>query len=85
MKLWILRPAGGRANNDNPWEPGYDKAFGFVMRANTEKEAREMAHNESGDETGTTRTPWLDAAYSTCAELLPRGLAGVVMQDFHAG
>ena len=84
MKLWILRPVDGLVNTDNPWEPWYDKAFGFVVRADTEEEARKLAHDDSGDETKKTRAPWLDAAYSTCAELLPEGPAVVVAQDFYA-
>ena len=85
MKLWLIRPVENLAqDNNNPWEPWYDKAFGFVVRADTESEARNMAHDQSGDESARTRAPWLDAVYSTCAELLPEGPAGVVMQDFHA-
>lgn len=36
MKLWLLRPVVGLDENDNPWWPWYDKAFGFVVRAETE-------------------------------------------------
>ncbi len=91
MKLWLLRPVDGLAKNDNPWEPWYDKAFGFVVRAETEAEARDMAHAEAGDEnrgmflggkTADTNEPWKNAKYSTCTELLPEGAAEVVMQDF---
>jgi hypothetical protein len=91
MKLWLLRPVDGLANNDNPWEPWYDKAFGFVVRAETDTEARDMAHAEAGDEnrgeflsrtTANTNQPWKDAKYSTCVELLPEGAAEVVMKDF---
>jgi hypothetical protein len=91
MKLWILRPIDGLEKNDNPWNPWYDRAFGFVVRANTEEEARALAHANAGDEnrgefmvnkTANTETPWLDAKYSTCIELLPEGDAEVVMKDF---
>lgn len=91
MKLWLLRPVDGLAKNDNPWEPWYDKAFGFVVRAETEAEARDMAHAEAGDETrgmflggktADTNEPWRNAKYSTCVELTAEGPAGVVMQDF---
>ena len=93
MKLWLLRPMEGLAKNDNPWEPWYDKAFGFVVRAETEEEARRFAQADAGDEkrgtflgekTSDTNTPWMDAKYSTCTELLPDGAPGVVMQDFAA-
>jgi hypothetical protein len=93
MKLWLLCPVVELDKNDNPWEPWYDKAFGFIVRAETEDEARELAHSSAGDENdgeflsvkiANTDQPWKDAKYSTCTELLPDGEAGVVMQDFHA-
>lgn len=91
MKLWLLRPVDGLKKNDNPWEPWYDKAFGFVVRAETEEEARALAHADAGDENrgefmsrtiAATKQPWMDAKYSTCVELLPEGAAEVVMKDF---
>lgn len=91
MKLWLLRPVDGLAENDNPWEPWYDKAFGFVVRAETEAEARSLAHADAEDEnrgefcgtkTVNTTQPWLNAKYSTCVDLLPEGDAEVVMKDF---
>ena len=36
MRLWLLRPQEGLIEGDNPWDPWYDKAFGFVVRAETE-------------------------------------------------
>ena len=93
MKLWILRPVEGLDKKDNPWEPWYDKAFGFVVRAETEEDAREFAHSGAGYEnrgeflstkTANTNQPWKDAKYSTYTELLPEGEAGVVMLDFAA-
>ena len=91
MKLWLLRPVEKLPDDENPWEPWYDKSFGFVVRAETEAEARDIAHADAGDEnrgeflrqkTANTCEPWKGAKYSTCVELLPEGLAGVVMQDF---
>jgi hypothetical protein len=93
MKLWLLLPAKPLPVNDNPWEPWFDKAFGFVVRAITEEDARTVAHNEAGNEnrgeflrtkTANTKAPWLDARYSTCVELLPDGEPGLVMKDFAA-
>ena len=37
MRLWILRPIDEAAGQ---WSPWFDKAFGFVMRAETEEAAR---------------------------------------------
>lgn len=39
MKIWLLRPIDGC----DEWNPWYDKAFGFVVCANSEQEAREAA------------------------------------------
>ncbi len=91
MKLWLLRPVEKLPNDDNPWEPWYDKAFGFVVRAKTEKDAREFAHKKAGDENrgeflgnknANTREPWKDKKYSTCIELTKNGELGVIIQDF---
>lgn len=93
MKLWILRPVENRPLNDDPWEPWYDKCFGFIVRSDTEQGARQYAHAGAGDENrgkflskpiSNTKGPWLDPRYSTCEELTPDGDAGIVMQDFYA-
>ena len=92
MKLWILCPAKDRPTEDDPWKPWYDKSFGFVVRAETEKEASIFADEGAGDEnprsyhqeTSTTIRPWLDAKYSTCVLLIPHGESGIIIQDFHA-
>jgi hypothetical protein len=86
VKLWILRPVDGR----DEWEPWYDKAFGFVVSAENEDEARRLADSSGGDETRKWDAdeskhvhPWLDAQASTCEELAAHS-SGVVMCDFHA-
>lgn len=90
-RLWLLRPVDGLPNNDNPWDPWYDKAFGFVVCADGEQAARQLAHTDAGYEnsgeflggkTADTKTPWLDAKYSSCTELTPAHEAGIVMRDF---
>ena len=81
MKLWLLRPIDGA----RAWEPWYDKAFGFVVRAKDEAGARDLAASEAGDEKREQgKNPWLDRYESTCEELRAPGEAGVVMMDFHA-
>jgi hypothetical protein len=93
MKLWLLRPVDGLPDGDNPWEPWYDKSFGFVVRCESEKEAREIAHENAGDENrgrfldreiARTTSPWLDTKYSTCVELTAEGAPGLVINDFAA-
>lgn len=92
MKLWLLQPLNGLPPSDDPWEPWYDKAFGFVVRAETEEEARKLANDDGGDETGpysqkvyrTGGNPWLDPKYSSCEELTADGASGVVIRDFRS-
>lgn len=93
MELWLLRPAKNLHYNDNPWEPWYNKSFGFVVRAENEQEAREMANSEAGNENrgkflgrkiAGTKTPWLDSRYSTCIKLTKKGKKGIIIEDFAA-
>lgn len=66
----------------NPWFLVYDCASGFIVEAESEIAAREIAANACGDE-GTNA--WLSPALSTCEELKPDGTSGIIMRDFHAG
>lgn len=91
MKLYKLTPAKELSEDDNPWSPWYDKAFGFVIRAETPEKARQIAHENAGAEnrgefnerpTANTKTPWLDKKYSTCEELKELGGEGLIVRDF---
>lgn len=93
MKLWLLQAKEGLPNGDNPWVPWYNKSFGYVVRADTEEEARNIAHENAGDEnrgefkqreTAKTNQPWEDPKYSDCVELTADGERGLVLTDFHA-
>ena len=77
MKLWLLRPID-EDSEDSPWNPWYDKAFGFVVRAKTELAARLVALARHGDEGGAA---WMLCEQSTCEELMPSGVEEVVMID----
>jgi pyocin large subunit-like protein len=82
MKLYLLRPV-----EDHPhWEPWYDKAFGFVVRAPDEAAARALAQADGGDEGGYTNTKpaWTEADMATCVEPTADGPAGVIIRDFWA-
>ena len=85
MTLWLLRPRGNLGEY-NPWEPWFDKAFGFVVRADTELQARKIAHMYAGDEVGLRRTglAWMSPRYSTCEPLEHDGPQGMVIKDFHS-
>jgi hypothetical protein len=81
MKLWLLKPRDNLPENDNPWEPWDKKALGFVVRAETEAQARRLAHLHAGAENHSAITPWLEPDYSSCTELAAAGEPGIVMCD----
>lgn len=94
MKLWFLRPNTDLPPEGSPWISPYDKAFGFVVRAETATRAREIAQDAGGDETlswnenYTKRTiipAWLAPTLSTCTELTPEGEEGIVLKDYISG
>ena len=78
MKLWLLEPV-----DEDPF--GYDCAHGFVIRAKTEEQARQLAHENGGDESRPRGgKPWLDPKYTSCVLLTAKGDAGVVLEDYQA-
>ena len=95
MNLYLLE-----AKEDTvPWAKWYDKAFGFVIAAESEKEAREIANRNGGDEVvrgdwhssytvlgGTpAANPWLEEAYATCEYIGKcKKRPGVILCDFRS-
>lgn len=97
MRLWLLHATGydpsGVAMNkfESDERFDYDCAWAFVVRAETEAEAREIAQSHGGDEVNRW-TPkkeklntWLDPSVTTCLPLGPDGTPGLVIEDYHAG
>ena len=86
MKLWILEPIGVTKESlrGGPWDFWYDKVFGFVVRAETEYLARNLAQKNGGDEIKNDRPVWDNPNLSTCIELTINGEEDIIMQDFHA-
>jgi len=87
MKLWLLRPVTGD-EEVGPWDPWYDKKFGFVVRAESEEAARRLADENAGIEAreiNDVTHPWLDKKYSICELLKPEGKPSIVMEDFRRG
>lgn len=92
MKLWMLEPSDSTyeldkhgyevSKKNSPWYPIYDCAHGFIVVAETERRARELASKEAGDE---GKKAWLNPKWSNCYELKAFDFEGVVMRDFHAG
>jgi hypothetical protein len=85
MKLWLLRPRDDLPDQDDPWWSRHDKVHGFVVRAQTEQQARDIAHRNAQGENRSpalTEAPWLDPKYSTCQLLLPDvGVEGIIIRD----
>lgn len=75
LKLWLIKPA-------KHLRPYYDVANGFVVRAYTEDEARQLAANDCGDEGVDV---WLNYDVTQCTELTTEGEIGVILRDFNAG
>jgi hypothetical protein len=86
MKLWILRPIKGLPKESNPWEPWYDKTFGFVVRAETENDARILANQKGACEVDEDEhcNPWMDKNLSTCVELSSDGEEELIINDHRA-
>lgn len=95
MKLWLLVPKKDLSADNDPWKPWYDKVFGFVICAEIAEEARQIAHENAGDENVSWDSeaekyvwdalmPWLNPEFSTCVELLPEGEARVVLRRYRS-
>ena len=92
MYLFILKPREDLQKDDNPWKPWYDKCFGFVVRAENEESAREIAQDNAHDEKrneffgrkeSNTTEPWLNPQYSTCTVLELIGPSELILSDVH--
>jgi capsular polysaccharide biosynthesis protein len=57
---------------------------GFVVRAETEQQAREIVHHNAGEETRTsapTDAPWLDLKILYLQAIAARSWEGVIIRD----
>jgi len=80
MKIWLLQPV--EEYEDDIFT--YDCAYGFVIRAESEEQARQIANANGGNESTDTDKkishPWLDPEYSYCEILTAKGKAGIVLK-----
>ena len=77
MKLWLLQ-----ANSDPAWNKVFGGNLGFVIRAASEEDARQMASLVEDDESRIIINPWKDPSYSDCIELTADGDADIIMTDY---
>jgi hypothetical protein len=96
MKLWLITARKDLDENNDPWKPKYSKAFGFVVRAETEKDARnsldidnigEECYSEYDSDGVYTMevcsfNPWLDSDFSDCKELFNEGISEIILRSF---
>jgi hypothetical protein len=90
MKLYLLKRTGKGPGGE------YDVADGFIVRAEDEQTAREIAAAPIGPILGgETEFPirawgdegpetWLNPKFSTCEEIIPDGEPGIIIRDFNA-
>lgn len=79
MKLWLVRPREHLPDHMDPWLILFNKAVGFVIRAASEPEARQIASDNAENEGAAA---WQDERFSTCDELADVGPAGVILREF---
>jgi len=81
MKLWLLQPVD---MTSPPWYRKYDVALGFVVRAESERDARSLVRKPFGvgDEGDDV---WASSNITTCTELKAEGPAKIIISAFHAG
>lgn len=72
MKLFLLTPV-------KKWDPWYDRAFGFVVRAGNETLARTLASAHAGQE---GHEVWKNPELTKCEELTTRGESRVILRNF---
>lgn len=96
MKLWLLYAKGYDPSGETPYDFDaaerfdYDCNWAFVVRAESEAEARAIAQSKGSDETrngyaGERFDTWLDPTVVICEALDAEGKPGVVVCDYHAG
>ena len=90
MSIYLIKPREKYQDennwNDNPWAPWYDKAHGYVVSADNEKEAREMVVDKACKRTDkyddVQPEHWLNEEYTICEELNRETEKGILLSDF---
>lgn len=86
MKLFLLKAI-------SPFADDWDTAQGFVIRAETEDQARQLAIQNSGDEqpcepgwgAHILTEGWALSSNASCEELTSNGEQEIILRDFNAG
>lgn len=96
MKLWLLEPALSRADRvaavkalpvdthpktADPWHDRDGLHYLFIIRADTEESARNLASKRANKHTAAL---WLDCKQTTCKQLTSRGKEGIIRGAYRA-
>lgn len=65
--------------------PDYEVAVAFVVRAETEEQARTLASHRGGDEVWPDCNPWLFPEHTECVPLEHGGKPGIVLRHYIDG
>lgn len=81
MKLFLLRRCLPDDVVVDPWNPPYDKVFGFVVRAESECAARRLIcdSEETGDEGDKV---WMSPEFTLCVEITVKGFREIILRDY---
>ena len=92
MKIWRIAPLNNLPKDKDVFD--YDCAHGFVVKAETEADARALAQANGGDEVGrylpegerhTAPQVWIDPSYTECIEVTTEGEQEIILTDFVNG
>ena len=96
MKLYRLKPKNFISEDNDPWWIPYNCMLAIVVRADSEKRAREIAADNAGDERFNyplkfvrkselkerTVNPWLDENITVCEIVTCDGEEEIIMEDW---
>ena len=83
MKLWLLRPIRPEIEEDKRyWWDDYNIYIGFVIRAETEERARQLADEKADCVCDEQVGIWLDSSLTSCVELIASGPEEVIIHDY---
>ena len=77
MALWLLKPKENLV--ENYWDNPYDKQHGFVIRAQSETEARRIAQENAAQES-FRESVWLDPTITECTQVQPEGNSALILE-----
>lgn len=79
-KIFCLKPIDC---SKPPWDRNYyPYMMGFVILANNEEEARNMAHEKGQCENNNGQSPWLNPILTFCEEIDLNNESRIILSDY---